>query len=288
MATLSCVIGTYNDAAMLREAVSRLAAQTRPFDEIIIVDDGSTDGPDHIYDLASVHKNVRTVALTTNVGAVESYKRGYAIARGDYIYFAATDDGVQPQFVETMMGLAELFPAAGICSSDTELRSGTIRSPIRHGLSQDLCFMPPAAVATALHGQHIYSAGTIYRRSALPSSLMFDMGMRWHCDWFGNLVTAFRHGLAFAPEVHSFVTQRAESFSNQGRSDRGAQIDVIERAFELVNSAEFADVLPAFIWSRAMNHFGTAAATAMLRRPHLMTGINRLLIRDVLSNVQIA
>ena len=43
MSTISVVIPVYNDAALLRRCLEALAAQTRRADEIVVVDNGSTD-----------------------------------------------------------------------------------------------------------------------------------------------------------------------------------------------------------------------------------------------------
>ena len=44
MTSITAIVPTYNRAAYLRDALTSLQAQTRPIDEIIVWDDGSTDG----------------------------------------------------------------------------------------------------------------------------------------------------------------------------------------------------------------------------------------------------
>jgi glycosyltransferase involved in cell wall biosynthesis len=276
MATLSLILPNYNDGALIRSALARFVAQTRPVEEIIVVDDGSTDDSlKKIKNMANANTNIRTIVNATNMGAVEAVKTAIGKTTTDYVYLSAVDDGIGPQFVEKLLGLAEKYPSAGLCCSDTVIRGRLRKTPMRHGFKSG--FLPPKVIATTLNGQHIYSTGTIFRRDVLHGSHMFDAALRWHTDWFANMVIAFRNGLAFLPEIHSFITHRPNSFSNRGRKNWALQADLMEHVFSLLNSQEFKDILPAFIQSKAMNHFGGDAWRLLQERPHLMTETNMLL-----------
>lgn len=80
MASLSVVIPALNDAAMLKTALEALAAQTRPADEIVVVDNGSTD------DTAAVGRagGARVVSQPVR-GIYPATSTGYDEARGDVI-----------------------------------------------------------------------------------------------------------------------------------------------------------------------------------------------------------
>lgn len=68
-ADISCVITSYNNVPYLKEAVYSVLAQTIPVKEIIIADDGSTDGSrELISSLASEFSNIRPVFRESNVG----------------------------------------------------------------------------------------------------------------------------------------------------------------------------------------------------------------------------
>jgi glycosyltransferase involved in cell wall biosynthesis len=279
MATLSIILSNYNDGAIIAAALARFVAQTRRADEIIVVDDGSTDDSlARIRTVSEANGNIRTLVHATNMGTLEAVKSAFGQAKTDYVYFAAADDGIGPQFVEKLLGLAEAYPSAGLCCSDTVIRGRFRRSPVRHNFENG--FLPPNVIAAELNGRHIYSTGSIYRRDILPASHMFDPALRWHADWFANMALAFRHGLVFLPEMHSFITHRPKSFSNIGRNNWTLQADLIEHVFNLLNSREFSDILSAFIQSKAMNHFAGGARRLLDERPHLMTETNLLLAGD--------
>lgn len=109
---ISVVIPLYNKATYVERAVCSVLAQTRSADEIIVVDDGSTDGgPVLVEAIASpIVRLVRQV----NAGVSAARNVGVAMARGDYIAFLDADDRYLPGFVETILGLASEFPQAAL------------------------------------------------------------------------------------------------------------------------------------------------------------------------------
>ena len=107
---LSVVLPNYNHAQYLARAIDAIAGQSRTPDEIIVVDDASTD--DSLNILASCrnsHPNVTVLVNDRNRGALASLQRGLEAARGRYIYFAA-DDQVLPGFSRSAIVSLEAAP----------------------------------------------------------------------------------------------------------------------------------------------------------------------------------
>ncbi|WP_342241528.1 glycosyltransferase family 2 protein [Inquilinus sp. OTU3971] len=96
---LSVIIPTYNVEDYVQEAVDSVLRQTAPVHEIIIVDDGSTDGSGRLVDrLYGDVPNVR-ILHTKNCGLGEARNNGVAVATGDFIYYLDSDDVLNPDFV---------------------------------------------------------------------------------------------------------------------------------------------------------------------------------------------
>jgi len=86
---VSVVIAAYNSEAYIAEAIESVLGQTVPPDEVIVIDDGSTDGTRGVLDSFGD----RIVALTqANSGQAVAVNKGLALARGELIGFCDADD----------------------------------------------------------------------------------------------------------------------------------------------------------------------------------------------------
>lgn len=92
--TLSAVVTTYNGRAVLAECIEALLAQTRPFDEIVVVDDASPED-----DEAFVRERfpaerlpaLRTLRLVRNLGHAGAAAAGVAASRGELVALVNND-----------------------------------------------------------------------------------------------------------------------------------------------------------------------------------------------------
>lgn len=95
-ARVSVIIPLYNNARYIEECVGSVIRQTLAPHEIIVVDDGSTDGGGELLD------NYQQVTLITqkNQGVTAARRNGVAHATGDWIFFLDSDDTLQPAALE--------------------------------------------------------------------------------------------------------------------------------------------------------------------------------------------
>lgn len=107
----------YNKAPYVRKAVENVVGQTYRDWELIVVDDGSTDGGGDIV-TAIADPRIRLVRQE-NAGVSAARNRGVALSgeaafRSPYICFLDADDWWEPTFLEEMAALIERHPDAGI------------------------------------------------------------------------------------------------------------------------------------------------------------------------------
>ena len=99
-ALVSCIVPVYNGERYLREALDSIAAQTHRVIEIIVVDDGSTDGSAAI--VARYPARIRLYAQP-NAGPAAARNRGIRDARGAYLAFLDADDVWHPEKLERQL-----------------------------------------------------------------------------------------------------------------------------------------------------------------------------------------
>lgn len=98
--SVSVVIPTYNYGRFIGEAISGILAQTYPATEIIVVDDGSTDGTDAV---VTEFGNRVQYFRQENQGVCAARNNGVARASGHYIAFADADDIWLPKKLERQL-----------------------------------------------------------------------------------------------------------------------------------------------------------------------------------------
>ena len=102
--SVSAVIPAYNRERFIGDAIRSVLRQERPVDQIVVVDDGSTDGTTEI---VNQFPEVELVRLTSNAGTAAARNRGVESARGDVIAWLDSDDTWLPHHVETVVPLLE-------------------------------------------------------------------------------------------------------------------------------------------------------------------------------------
>lgn len=113
MLSFSVIMPLYNKAPYVRKAVESVVGQTYTDWEMIIVDNGSTDGSSEI--VSTIHgPRIRMVRLDENIGPGAARNKGVELTSAPYITFLDADDWWEPTFLEEMKGLIERHPDAGI------------------------------------------------------------------------------------------------------------------------------------------------------------------------------
>lgn len=104
---ISLIVPVYNVAKYLDRCVKSLLAQTYPHLEIILVDDGSTDGSGSLCDAyARADRRVRVIHQE-NSGLSAARNRGIDAASGAYLAFVDGDDFVAKHYVRTLLDACE-------------------------------------------------------------------------------------------------------------------------------------------------------------------------------------
>ena len=115
---LSVIVPVYNVAPYLRRCLDSILQQTQPVQEIICVDDGSTDdGLAILREYEKEHINIRVVHKE-NGGLVSARKEGLALASCPYASYVDSDDFILPDMYAELMQLIQSSDADVVTSGD--------------------------------------------------------------------------------------------------------------------------------------------------------------------------
>jgi glycosyltransferase involved in cell wall biosynthesis len=194
MSTISVVVPCHNGEAYLEEALSSIGDQTRAPDEVIVVDDGSTDRS-----AAIARRAGATVLQQPNRGEGSARNRGIQHARGDLVAFLDADDRWLPHHLETIGGLLDDHPDATVaCGAVQQFGTAHDYRPgyVRPG--------PPTYVLDAAFRDWLHlTIGAVIRREALLEIGGFDEEERYSVDFDLWLRLALDHRFVATDQVTS-------------------------------------------------------------------------------------
>lgn len=117
--SISVVIPLYNKEREIGDTLRSVLAQTLPPVEIIVVDDGSTDGGASVVETVAAEEGRGSIRLVrqANAGVSAARNRGVAEAQGGYVAFLDADDRWEAGFLAEIAALIREFPGCGIYSA---------------------------------------------------------------------------------------------------------------------------------------------------------------------------
>lgn len=251
---ISLIIPTYNRAHLLSGAVDSALAQTRLPDEIIVVDDGSSDQTAQV--LQNYGEQI-IVLHKPNGGLASARNAGIERSSGDALAFLDDDDTLTPDSIAVRAALLEQHPAYGVVYGDVMLTDGEGREIALHSVHSGL-HAPSGPVFDhyILHNLrpvHTY----LIRRECLNRAGYFDPAYYGMEDYDLWLRIAAHCTFYYVP--HNLGTYRFhgnQMTSTALRRMRQAELQVRERAFAMPAFA----ALPAAIRALAYSVQGTQAA----------------------------
>ena len=115
---VSVLIPVYNGAPFLAETIASVKAQTFNDFELIITDDGSTDGSqDIVREYARQDSRIIFVQNERNLGCVKNINLLALFARGEYLKFLIQDDVLAPNCLEVCAGILDNHPEVLLVTS---------------------------------------------------------------------------------------------------------------------------------------------------------------------------
>lgn len=127
---VTIIMPIYNVKKYLRKSIESVLNQTYKKLEIILVDDGSTDGSGEICDEYKKKDKRITVIHKKNGGLSDARNRGYDAAIGDYIYFIDSDDYIEKDTIEYLLTILINTGSDISCSPYRSIKDGKVQSVV--------------------------------------------------------------------------------------------------------------------------------------------------------------
>lgn len=201
---VSVAIVTYNQREYLREALDSVLAQTGVTFEVVVGDDGSTDGtPELLNAYAARHPGVvRPVLSPANRGITANCNAVLDACAAPLIAWLGGDDLMLPGKLAAQVQLMQKDRECGLCYHDLEVFESDTGALLRHFNSGPGSVTPREGGAELLvrYGTFCGACSVMVRRSAVPTH-GFDPRIPVASDWLFWIETAVNGTIRYLPRV---------------------------------------------------------------------------------------
>ncbi len=227
-ATVGLIIPTYNRAEMLGQAIESVLAQSRVPDEIIVVDDGSTDGT---WELLQGYPPPVYAFRQRNRGRSNARNEGIERCGADFVCFLDSDDLLVPGSVEARVRWLEANPDHGVVYGQVAYADAAGR-PIPGELATGPCLRGNIFPALAKYNT-IPILAIMIRRDCLPEPPYFDEKLEKWEDWDFLLRVASRCKFGCLDEIVGLYRQHSGMTIGRGAAVEESTMTVQERIYRV-------------------------------------------------------
>lgn len=204
---ISILICTYNGEKYLRATLESVLSQSYCNYEVIIVDDGSTDGTKTIIEEYAILNNNISFYFRENHGLASSRNFGFMHCLGEWIAIIDQDDLCYPNRLKKQVEVAVAYPDAELIFSETDYidESGQIIGKHLTPFSLPNHYIPKMVAARLLltQGCYIDSESCFIKRSAVHILEGLDESLSYACDYEYFIRAGIKFNFAFTREVLS-------------------------------------------------------------------------------------
>lgn len=239
--TISVAMATYNGGRFVPEQLQSLARQELAPTELVVTDDGSTDGtPDLIEQFgASAPFLVRVHRNSERLGVLRNFEKALSLCTGDIVFLSDQDDVWLPDKIRTVMAAFEAHPEALVILNDKIIADedlvpsgSTMLTNIRGFGSPDSCFVAGCCAA--------------FRRQWLDFALPIPEGPPAHDSWLLGL--AHRLGKVQIVERPLQYYRRHSQNVSQNSYSAGRKVSLWDRLRVELRGEAGGDMTPEAYW----------------------------------------
>lgn len=228
---ISVIIPLYNKAASVGRTLRAVLAQTYGDFEVVVVDDGSTDGGADV--VRSVGDGRIHLVSQANAGVSAARNRGVREARGEFVAFLDADDEWQPDYLETQHRLTQRYPQCAVFATSYAIRpaGGEDAPAVLRRLpfaGEDGVFTNYFEVAACSHPP-LWTSAVMVRRAAMDAVGGFPVGIRSGEDLLTWARLAVKYEVAYCRRPLAVFVNDAVLFNDDQKARMPERTDVVGR-----------------------------------------------------------
>lgn len=172
---VSVIIPVYNVAPYLKECVDSVCHQTYPHLEILLIDDGSSDGSGQMCDAFAQQDDRISVYHKANAGLSEARNDGIRRSSGDYLYFIDSDDYlIDPEIIEKMVSGARRFDVPLVVAAYQRVDNNCVNHCVNIELMPELAVYQAQDMIAKMYQYARFSGNFIVVHNKLCKRDLFD------------------------------------------------------------------------------------------------------------------
>lgn len=224
------IIPTYNRRDLLAQALDSVLAQTRPADEVIVIDDGSTDGTDAMLReryAERLGERLRYI-WQANSGVSAARNHGMRLARGRYLALLDSDDAWLPDKTARQVDWLQAHPDFGMCLCNVA-RVDEAQRVLDVFHRRDVIVEDGWVLRWILHNPSLVPASVLMRREVFDDVGGFDERLRTaeDIDYHLRIARSWKIGVVAETLVHAM---RGHDGLSAAASTYDDYVAVMERA----------------------------------------------------------
>jgi GT2 family glycosyltransferase len=263
MPAVSVVIPVYNGTAYLREAIDSVLAQTFTAYELLVIDDGSTDGTWEL--IQSYGSRLRGIRKS-NGGVASALNVGIQHARGQWIAWLSHDDAFLPDKLRVQLECLANSPDARVCYTDYWVAD---EKSERQGILRMPTYPSDRFVRHLFQCMFVCGSTVLAHRECFEAEGLFDESLRYSQD--ADMWLRLARRFSFVHLAEPLIQWRYHA----GQGSRNEAKMLADRQTYLVRCLERFALVAFFPELRLASHPSQAAARARLYLAQVMLSRHR-------------
>jgi len=287
--TVAFICSTYNHAPFLPRALDAMLLQTRAADQILIVEDCSTDNTREILcDYMARYPQLQVIFNERNQGVFKNGAKMLELVQADYFCWTSSDDFLQLTFLEKIMPVIARHPGVGLGTCEQSYFSARHPEPLAlrdilpsAGFDRFGEFLSAAALAKTYETDHVWlpsNTAVLYTKIAREIG-GYRPALKQMMDVFMVYAVAMRGGAAFVPEALAAFRLTTGSVSSDIKQQGMKYYRLLTRFFACAHRKKLRSFENAFIRSPFLAlSFGKEMLLFLLASPRYYGLLLRLIV----------